>query len=109
MNTVFAKCIPPENLLMIRKLAGPTFKAQLAVSQSIIGEDPILIESLIEENVFAGDLINMFIDELKYLRRMLKSKPLKVVKYCKDIKDSMIDDREFAIARENRNRILENL
>jgi prephenate dehydrogenase len=108
MNIVFAKCLPGENLGMIRKLAGPTFKAQLALTQSIAGEDPVLIESLIDENVFAGDLINSFIDELKYLRRMLKSKPWKVPEYCNEIAISMMQDPEFNSARKIRDKYIEN-
>jgi prephenate dehydrogenase len=107
MNMVFAKCLPEKNLPMIRKLAGPTFKAQLALTQCIAGEDPILIESLIDQNVFAGDLINNFIDELKYLRRMLKSKPWMVPDYCQEIKNSMEYDPEFESAREVRNKFIE--
>lgn len=108
MNIVFAKCLPEENLPMIRRLAGPTFKAQLALTQCIAGEDPILIESLIDENVFAGDLINSFIDELKYLRRMLKSKPWMVPDYCYEIRNSLINDPEFESAREVRNKFIES-
>jgi prephenate dehydrogenase len=108
MNIVFAKCIPGENLPLIRRLAGPTFKAQLALTQCIAGEDPILIESLIDENVFAGDLINSFIDELKYLRRILKSKPWIVPDYCYEIRNSLINDPEFESAREVRNKFLES-
>ena len=108
MNIVFAKCLPQENLALIRSLAGPTFKAQLALTQCIAGEDPVLIESLIDENVFAGDLINSFIDELKYLRRMLKSKPWMVPDYCKEIKDSLINDPEFEKARDVRNNFIES-
>jgi prephenate dehydrogenase len=107
MNIVFAKCLPGENLGMIRRLAGPTFKAQLALTQSIAGEDPVLIESLIDENVFAGDLINSFIDELKYLRRLLKSKPWMVSKYCNDIAVSMMKDPLYGSARQNRDKYIE--
>jgi prephenate dehydrogenase len=107
MNIVFAKCLPGENLGLIRKLAGPTFKAQLALTQSIAGEDPVLIESLIDENVFAGDLINSFIDELKYLRRMLKSKPWMVPGYCNEIAISLMQDPEFTSARKIRDKYIE--
>jgi prephenate dehydrogenase len=108
MNIVFAKCLPEDNLSLIRSLAGPTFKAQLALTQSIAGEDSVLIESLIDENVFAGDLINNFIDELKYLRRMLKSKPWMVSGYCDEIRDSLINDPGFETARDVRNKFIES-
>ena len=108
MNIVFAKCLPEDNLSLIRSLAGPTFKAQLALTQCIAGEDSVLIESLIDENVFAGDLINNFIDELKYLRRMLKSKPWMVPGYCDEIRDSLINDPEFETARDVRNKFIES-
>ena len=47
MNLAFASALSPEKIALLRELAGTTFSVQLAVTQSIVGESPELIESLI--------------------------------------------------------------
>jgi prephenate dehydrogenase len=107
MNSVFLRCMVDEDLTLLRKMGGPTFRTQLALAHTILGEDPLFVESLIEDNVYAGDILTKYIDELKYLRRMLKSRPKKLVEYYEENKEEMKSDPEFSNARHIRNLFLQ--
>jgi len=107
MNLAFACTLSTENLSLMREMAGPTFAVQFAVTQSIVGESPELIESLINENIFSKDMINKFIDESRYIRRMLKNKPSHITKTCERLKEWMIKDSEYVNARKIRNELFE--
>ena len=107
MNSVFLRCMVDEDLSLLREIGGPTFRTQLALAHCILGEDPLFVESLIEDNVYAGDILTKYIDELKYLRRMLKSRPQKLVDYYKDNRKEMESDPEFSNARIIRNLFLQ--
>jgi prephenate dehydrogenase len=108
MNLAFASLLSPEKLALLRELAGTTFSVQLAVTQSIVGESPELIESLINENVFSVDLIDQFIDESIFIRRLLK-KPREMENLCERLKESMMNDNEYLNARRKRNEFFELL
>lgn len=106
MNSVFLRCMVDEDLPLLREIGGPTFRTQLALAHCILGEDPLFVESLIEDNVYAGDILTKYIDELKYLRRMLKSRPRKLVEYYMENREDMESDPEFSNARQIRNLFL---
>ena len=107
MNLAFARVLSPKNMPLMRELAGTTFNVQLAVTQSIVGESPELIESLINENMFSKDIVNQFINESKYIRRLLKNKPREMGNFCKRLKKSMTNDVEYVNARRKRNEFYE--
>jgi len=103
MNLAFACTLSTENMSLMREMAGTTFTVQLAVTQSIVGESPELIESLINENIFSKDMINKFIDESRHIRRMLKNKPSQITKTCERLEEWMMKDSEYVNARKTRN------
>jgi len=107
MNLAFACTLSTENLSLMREMAGTTFTVQLAVTQSIVGESPELIESLINDNIFSKDMINKFIDESRHIRRMLKNKPSQIVKTCERLQKYMMKDSEYVNARMIRNELFE--
>ena len=94
---------------MMREMAGTTFTVQLAVTQSIVGESPELIESLINEDTFAMGLVNRFIDESRHLRRLLKKGPRAMGSLCEGLMEYMMDDVEYADARRLRNKFLQSM
>jgi len=102
MNLVFAKTLPHNQIKLLKQMAGPTFSVQLALSQSIVGESPQLIRSLINENIFAKEAMLQFIDESKYLFRLLKNNPKKFEKNCTKLYEIMSQDPDFFSARERR-------
>ena len=107
MNLAFASTLSSEDLSLMREMAGTTFTVQLAVTQSIVGESPELIESLINENMFAMGLVNRFIDESKNLRKLLKLEPSSMRSLCEGIRGHMMDDVECTDARKVRNKFLQ--
>ena len=109
MNLVFAKTIPVGNMALLRRLAGTTFTVQLAVAQSIVGESPELIESLINENVFSGAYISKFIDESNNVRGLLDKEPDGIKEYCDALHAEMIKDPEEVKSMRIRNALFENL
>ena len=106
MNSAFVQCIKDGQLPLLREIAGPTFKTQLALSECILGEDPSLVHSLIEDNVYARDILSQFIDELKYLRRMLKKSPGKLAGYYESSLEGLKADPDLTNARRLRDLFL---
>jgi chorismate mutase/prephenate dehydrogenase len=89
INIVFLKCLPHEEMEMIKTLAGPTFQTQFALAECVLGENPEFVKSLIEDNLYVRDNLNKFIYEYKYLRRLLKSKPWELGDYLFEVRQSM--------------------
>ena len=79
------------------------------MTQSIIGESPEFIESLINENSFSWEIVNQFIDESKHLRRLLKNKPQEMGDLCRRLRDSMDEDSGLQSARRLRNEVYSSL
>jgi prephenate dehydrogenase len=109
MNLAFASTLSTEDLSLMRKMAGTTFTVQLAVTQSIVGESPELIESLINEDMFSIDLVNRFIDESRHLRRLLKKGPRAMRSLCDRLREHMMNDVEYIDARRVRNDFLRSM
>ena len=106
MNSAFVQCIKDDQILLLKEIAGPTFKTQLALSECILSEDPTLVQSLIEDNIYARDVLSQFIDELKYLRRMLKKSPTKLADYYDSSLEDLKLDPELSDARTLRDHFL---
>jgi prephenate dehydrogenase len=109
MNLAFASTLSAEDLSLMREMAGTTFTVQLAVAQSIVGESPELIESIINEDVFSMGFVNRFIDESRYLRRLLKKGPRAMGLLCEGLRELMTDDIGYGDARRIRNEFLISL
>ncbi len=77
------------------------------MSQSVIGESPELIESLINMNKSSRATINRFIDETRFLRRQLKNSPGNVTEICRGLHRGFSEDPLFTRAREMRNSLIE--
>lgn len=107
MNIAFAQALPHEKMTLLRELAGTTFTIQFAMTQSILGESSELIESLINENIFSGELLNRFIDESRHLRRLLRNDPHDFRNICENLSGSMMNESDFSSARELRNKSFE--
>ena len=92
MNLAFAQALNPGERDLMRELAGTTFKAQSIVTECVVGESSELVESLINGNVYSWDVINQFIDEARYLRRLFKRGGM-VDGYCRGLKEHVEDGR----------------
>lgn len=109
MNLAFARVMADGDLQLMKELAGPSFEVQIAVTQSIIGESPELIRSLINDNMFSWPLIHKFMDEANHLITLLKSGSDVVDPFLEKLKGSMGGKLELESAREFRNQILESI
>lgn len=109
MNLAFASVMADVDLPLMKELAGPSFEVQIAVTQSIIGESPELIRSLINDDMFSWPLIRKFMDEANHLITLLKSGSDVVDPFLEKLKGSMGGKLELESAREFRNQILESI
>ena len=109
MNIAFARVLAEGDLSLMKELAGPTFEVQMSVTQSIVGESPELIRSLVNDNVFSWPLIQKFMDETKHLATLLEAGPQSVDPVLGDLRGSMGGDVELESARGLRNLMLESL
>ena len=109
MNIAFARVVAEGDLPLMKELAGPSFEVQISVTQSIVGESPDLIRSLINDNPFSSLLIQKFMDETKNLATHFKAGPESIDPLLKELRGSMGGDVELESAREFRNLILESL
>jgi prephenate dehydrogenase len=109
MNLAFASVMADGDLPLMKELAGPSFEVQIAVTQSIIGESPELIRSLINDDMFSWPLIRKFLDEANHLITLLKSGSDVVDPFLEKLKGSMGGKLELESARKFRNQILESI
>ena len=104
MNLAFAHALDPGERDLMRELAGTTFKAQSIVTDCVVGESSELVESLVNDNVYSWDVINQFIDEARYLRRLFKRGDT-VDCYCRGLRER-VEDGRLMDARALRSRMI---
>jgi prephenate dehydrogenase len=92
MNLVFAHSLTPFERDLMETLSGTTFRAQTIVTDCIVGESPELVESLINGNTYSWDVINQFIDEARYLRRVFKRGDDTVDGYCRTLREQVEEE-----------------
>ena len=109
MNLAFARILAEGDLSLMRELAGPTFEVQTSVTQSIVGESPDLIRSLINDNAFSWPLIEGFIGEAERLSALFKSETREIDRSLGELKGLMARDSGYENAREFRNLVLDSL
>jgi prephenate dehydrogenase len=109
MNLAFARILAEGDLPFMRELAGPTFEVQISVTQSIVGESPDLIRSLINDNVFSWQLVERFKEEVEQLSTLFKTETQEIGRALAELKGLMRRDVGFENAREFRNLVLDSL
>ena len=109
MNLAFARVLSEGDLSLMRALAGPTFEVQISVTQSIVGESPDLIRSLINDNEFSWPLVEKFQEEIGVLSTLFKSETREIEPTLDQLESSMRRDAGFEGAREFRKLVLASL
>ena len=74
MNLALAETVGPDKLEEKKKVAGSTFAVQSVVTESILGEDPGLIEVLISQNPETLVWVRKYITSCISLSKMIKKK-----------------------------------
>lgn len=110
MNITFASIISDENVEVLKKLEGPTFKLQLTLAESIMTEDPALQVSIQLNNEYASQYLNKFLSKAKIIEKWIADKDEeKFTALCNDVQSSLSKDVDFAKSYEKMYRVLERL
>jgi prephenate dehydrogenase len=106
LNIAFAGLLGDEkDISMLKRMAGTTFTVQLALVGSVVGEDPHLVEALLNENELTSSYIERLVDELRTLNERLKGDQEEFHVYLESLKRSMEDDPDYVRADEMRYRM----
>lgn len=108
MNLAFAKVLSDEDLISMKKLAGTTFTLQLAIAESIVGENPHLVASLLKENRFTELYVDRFIEEVKRIKE-LKGGSNVFIELYGSLRASLERDPDYSRADERRHKAFEAL
>lgn len=104
MNMAFAKVLQEDDLCLLKKMSGTTFTVQLALAESVVGEEPQLVESLLKENPFTQPCLDQFLSESKRLRDLLNGSSEEFSEYMGSLVDSLMRDPDYHDADERRYR-----
>lgn len=105
MNLAFAKVLSEEDLLPLKRLSGTTFTVQLAIVESIVGEDLDLVTSLLKENRFTESYVDRFISEAETIRELLISRDYRGFDVLyNNLKASLSMDPDYSRSGERRYR-----
>lgn len=74
INLAFGNTLSSEDINKLKSLAGTSFTLQLALLESIVNEDPKLVEVLLFENRLHLEYIEKFIKEINQLRDLVVEK-----------------------------------
>jgi len=110
LNIVFASVVGDENLDVLKKLGGTTFKLQLVLSESVLSEDPGLYASIQMSNPYSAEYLEKLMSKALALRDHVVAKDMKTFsQFYRDIQASLSKDKDFAKAYERMYRALEAL
>jgi prephenate dehydrogenase len=76
MSMVFAEVIGEEDLEVLKKLGGPTFTLQLAISEAVMTEDPKLYAQIQMTNEYTKQFLNKFLSKAQTLKRYIEKKEI---------------------------------
>lgn len=96
MNLAFAKVLSKEDLLSLKRLAGTTFTLQLAIAESVVGENPDLVKSILRENVFTRRYVECFISEAEAISERIDKDYRGFDNLHNVLKDSLSRDPDYS-------------
>ena len=109
VNLALAWTLRHEDLALLKKLAGTTFTVQLALAESVVGEDPNLVSSLMEANPFTSDCLKRYVGSVEMLRDHIAKNPGSYDKLFSVLREYFNKDPDFSRADERRFRAYESL
>ncbi|MBS7656622.1 MAG: prephenate dehydrogenase/arogenate dehydrogenase family protein [Candidatus Bathyarchaeia archaeon] len=108
MNIVFASVIGQEDINALKKLGGPTFTIQLALSEGVMSEDPLLYSSIQIDNRFTVQILERFISNANTLKQHItEKKSTDFLQFFGNTQSLLLKDSEFCEAYERMYKILE--
>jgi prephenate dehydrogenase len=109
MNLALAQVLRGADLISLKGLAGTTFTVQLAIVESVVAEDPSLVESLLKENSFTELYVDRFISEAETLRELIKGETKNFNELYNFLKASLGRDPDYLRAEERRYKVFKAL
>jgi prephenate dehydrogenase len=110
INIALASVISLENIELLKKLEGPTFKLQMILTESIMTEDPTLQASIQLDNKYTPQYLNKFLSKAKIIEKWIENKEgEKITALCNDMLTSLSKDVDLSRSYHQMYRILEKL
>ncbi|MBS7615366.1 prephenate dehydrogenase/arogenate dehydrogenase family protein [Candidatus Bathyarchaeota archaeon] len=110
MNIVFASVVGQEDINALKKLGGPTFTIQLALSEGVMSENPLLYSSIQIDNKFTTQMLERFISNANTLKQHITEKKSEgFLQFFSNTRTLLLKDNEFDAAYEKMYKILEVL
>lgn len=110
VNMAFASVIGGEDLAVLKKLEGTTFKLQLTLAESIMAEDPALHASLQMNNEYVARCLDRFLSQAETIRGCIAEKDEeKFTAFYDRVRGLLSKDVDFPKAYEKMYDVLEIL
>ena len=101
INLALGSTLLSEDIIKLKSLAGTSFTLQLALLESIVNEDPQLVEALLFENMYNLEYVEKFIHEINQLRELVKEKG-KIRDVLKKLRQHFEMDPDFSFSDKRR-------
>jgi prephenate dehydrogenase len=99
INIVFASVIGEEDMQTLKQLGGTTFTLQLAISESVISEDPTLYASIQIDNEHTLNYLENFMLKANLLKEIIRRKDFDgFIEFYRVSRDLLSRDEDFPIA-----------
>jgi prephenate dehydrogenase len=102
MNLAFARVLSREDIALLKRLAGTTFTVQLTLAESVVCEDPGLVESLFNENQFTMNYLNRFHSCAEEIKGLIEGDPQCFFKLFDSLLVAMGKDPDLQLADDRR-------
>jgi prephenate dehydrogenase len=110
INIVFASVVSEEEMQILKQLGGTTFTLQLAISEGVMTEDPMLYASIQIDNEHTLNYLENFMLKANLLKEIVRKKDFDgFVEFYRVSRDSLSRDEDFPIAYERVYRALKAL
>lgn len=110
INIVFALVVGEEDLQTLKQLSGTTFTLQLAISEGVMTEDPLLYALIQIDNEYTLNYLESFMLKANVLKEIIGKKDFDgFIEFYKVARDLLSRDEEFPTAYERIYRALKAL
>ena len=108
VNTALALTLRGVDLKRLRKLSGPTFSAQLSLSEAVTSMNPDISAAIMTGNAYTLKTLSEYVQNLKALMDAVKEgKTEKLIEMLREAKDTLTKDPEYEEAYKNLYRMLQ--
>ena len=99
VNTALALTLKGVDLKRLRKLSGPTFAAQLSLSEAVTRTNPDISAAIMTRNAYTLKTLSRYVQNLKALMDAVKEgKTEKLIEILREAKNTLTKDPEYGEA-----------